>query len=101
MIELGETLAEAAKRETREETGITIKPGNPEYTFDVIQRDQQGRVLYHYVIVDLRAEYVSGEISSADDAGAAGWFTLSEIKSLDMSIHTLDLLKKIGHELLE
>jgi ADP-ribose pyrophosphatase len=41
-VELGETLKEAAEREIIEETGLTIRAGDPVYTFDVIERDDAG-----------------------------------------------------------
>lgn len=96
MVELGETLQEAAEREIEEETGLCIKAGKPAYTFDVVHRDSQGRVQYHYVIVDLMAEFISGEIRPADDVSEAGWFAPADIPELEVSPHTLELLKKLS-----
>jgi ADP-ribose pyrophosphatase len=55
-VELGETLQQAAEREIREETGLLIRAGEPVYIFDTVQRDDEGRVRFHYVIVDVLAE---------------------------------------------
>ncbi|MBW2239305.1 MAG: NUDIX hydrolase [Deltaproteobacteria bacterium] len=63
-VELGETLQEAAEREILEETGIFIRAGEPVYTFDVIERDDSGRIRFHYVILDLAADYISGEVKA-------------------------------------
>ena len=98
-LELGETLQEAAEREIMEETGLKIKAGKPILSFDAIRKDQAGRVLYHYVIVDLEAKYISGVISAADDAGDAGWFAFSDLDTLVLSSHTLDLLNKIREKM--
>jgi 8-oxo-dGTP diphosphatase len=95
-VELGETLQEAAKREVREETGLTIKAIEPVHTFDLIERDERGSVRFHYVIVDLSAKYISGELRSADDARDARWFTAKDLKHIAMSDSTRDLLHKIG-----
>ncbi len=94
LVELGETLQAAAEREIEEETGLRIKAGRPVYTFDSIHRDENGRIRFHYVIVDLAAEYISGEVRPGDDVAEAGWFAFPEIQALGMPGHTLELLEK-------
>lgn len=96
LVELGETLQQAAEREIREETGLTIRAGDPFHTFDLIQRDGNGNVGIHYVIVDLQADYVSGEVTPGDDAADARWVDAEEIRSLPVTPTTLGLLKKMG-----
>ena len=92
-MEIGETLQEAAEREILEETGIQIRASKPIYTFDVIDRDAAGKVRFHYVIVDLAADYVLGEPSPGDDALEARWVSAKEINDLAVSPATLKLLK--------
>jgi len=92
-VEIGETLQEAAEREILEETGITVRAGEPVYTFDVIDRDSAGKIRFHYVIVDLAADYVTGEPKAGDDAAEARWVTAQEIDTLPVSPPTLKLLK--------
>ena len=89
---LGETLQAAAEREIREETGVAIRALEPVYTFDHLERDEAGRVRFHYVIVDLRAEYKSGRIRSGDDAREARWVSPGELAELTVSDRTRDLL---------
>lgn len=95
-VELGETLQEAAEREVKEETGVTIKANEPVFTFDLIERDSAGKFLFHYVIIDLLADYVDGEPCPADDVSDAAWFSPEELRSLAISGTTWKLLKKIG-----
>jgi ADP-ribose pyrophosphatase len=92
-VEIGETLREAAEREILEETGIKIRAAKPIYTFDVIDRDEAGKIRFHYVIVDLAADYVMGEPSPGDDAVEARWVSAQEINGLEVSAATLKLLK--------
>ena len=92
-VEIGETLQEAAEREILEETGVQIRASKPIYTFDVIDRDMAGKVRFHYVIVDLAAEYVLGEPSPGDDALEARWVSAGEIHNLKVSPATVSLLK--------
>jgi len=95
-VELGETLKEAAEREVKEETGLTIKAIDPVFAFDLIEHDSAGKLLFHYVIIDLLADYVDGEVHPADDISDAGWFNSEEVRSLAISGTTRELLKKIG-----
>ncbi len=93
-VELGETLQEAAEREIKEETGITIRAREPVFTFDVIDRDDAQRVRFHYVIVDLAADYVSGEPQPGDDAVRASWISPEKLNTLPVSPATLQLLRQ-------
>ncbi len=96
-VELGETLKEAAEREIMEETGLTIRAGNPVYTFEVIKRDDAGRIRFHYVIVDLMADYLSGELNASDDASEARWVSPEELDGLSVSESTKEVLKDVTH----
>ena len=93
-VELGETLQEAAEREIKEETGIIIRAREPVFTFDVIDRDDAERVQFHYVIVDLAADYISGEPQPGDDALGARWISPEKLNTLPVSPTTLKLLRQ-------
>jgi ADP-ribose pyrophosphatase len=91
-VRLGETLQTAAEREILEETGVVIRANAPVLAFDVIQKDDRGGVKYHYVIVDLVADYVSGEPRAGDDAADARWITADELAGLTVNPATRRLL---------
>ena len=91
-IRLGETLQAAAEREILEETGVVIRANRPVLAFDVIQKDDRGVVKYHYVIVDLAADYVSGEPLAGDDAADARWIAADELAGLTVNPATRRLL---------
>jgi len=92
-VELGETLQQAAEREVWEETGIRIKAKEPVLTFDVIEKDERNRIRYHYVIVDLAAEYISGEPRAGDDALQARWISRDEARRLSLNETSRQLLR--------
>lgn len=69
----GETLQAAAEREVYEETGLTVRAGQPVFAFDLIERDDDGALRFHYVIVDLHADYVDGVPVPGDDAEDVLW----------------------------
>ncbi len=93
-IRLGETMQEAAEREVLEETGIVVRAGDPVLTFDLIQRDKDNRILFHYIIVDLWAKYLSGSIRSGTDALQAAWIHQDCLDKYSLSPKTRDLLNR-------
>ncbi len=95
-LELGETLQAGAEREIREETGLRIKAGEPIYSFDFIQYDDEGNIRFHYVVVDLRADYIDGQPRGADDALEARWFSAAELLRVKVTQNTIRLLEKVS-----
>jgi len=91
-VQLGETLRAAAEREIFEETGVVIQAREPVAAFDTIQRDDGGRIEYHYVVVDLSADYVSGTPKAGDDADEARWVAAEELGWLPIHPATRRLL---------
>ena len=67
--ELVETVHEAARREVAEETGVDIDIVGLIDTVDSIQRDESGRVRYHYTLIDVAAVWRDGEPRAGSDAG--------------------------------
>ena len=95
-LKLGETLQQGAEREIKEETGVTIKAGDPVYSFDFFDYDGNNRLRYHYVVVDMMGEYISGEPQGADDAQEARWISPEELAGLDVSVNTVRILKAMS-----
>jgi 8-oxo-dGTP diphosphatase len=79
VLELGETVAEGAMRELREETGVVAEPAGWLNIHDAISRDDEGRVQFHYTLIAVRGVWQSGEGVAADDAAACAWTTRDEI----------------------
>ncbi len=71
--ELGETAEAAARRELREESGLEVGRLLLAANVDSIHRDPDGRVRYHYTIIDFAALWVSGTPTAGDDVTDATW----------------------------
>jgi ADP-ribose pyrophosphatase YjhB (NUDIX family) len=79
VLELGETVAQGAMRELAEETGVTAEAAGPLTVIDTIDRDEEGRVRYHYTLVAVIGTWQSGEGIAGDDADEVAWLTRGEI----------------------
>jgi 8-oxo-dGTP diphosphatase len=79
VLELGETVAEGAMRELLEETSVVAEAVGPLKVIDTIDRDDKGRVRFHYILVAVRGVWVSGEGVAGDDADEVAWLSRAEI----------------------
>jgi 8-oxo-dGTP diphosphatase len=79
VLELGETVAQGAMRELIEETGVAAESAGPLTVIDTIDRDDEGRVRYHYTLVAVIGHWRSGEGTAGDDADEVAWLTRAEI----------------------
>lgn len=95
MLELGETVAEGVRREVWEECGVEIEVGPLVGVFEPMQRDDAGRLRYHYVVLDYLARYVGGELQAADDADDARWVSPAELEGLPMLVETREMIKRV------
>lgn len=85
LVEVGEKLSDACARETEEETGIQVEILELINVFDMIDRDDAGKVKYHYVLVDFLAKPTGGEEKVSPEVTEIRWVTHDEAKKLDLT----------------
>jgi ADP-ribose pyrophosphatase YjhB (NUDIX family) len=95
-VEAGESLADAALREVREETGIVADKPERIDVVEVIPRDAGGGIAAHFVLVVFRARYVSGEPVAADDAAEARWVNAADLTKLAMTEEARRMIERHG-----
>jgi ADP-ribose pyrophosphatase len=66
------------------------------HAFDLMERDDQGRLRFHYVVVDLTADYLEGEVAAASDAAEARWVSPAELADLPVDGETRRILRRQG-----
>ena len=79
VLELGETVAAGAMRELFEETGVVADAAGVLTVIDTIDRDNEGRVRFHYVLVAVRGTWRSGEGIAGDDADEVAWLSRADL----------------------
>ncbi len=94
LVELGETTAEAARREIREECGIEITVVDVAGVVDRVTRDAEGRVRYHYVLVDYLAFTESEAVVAGTDAAECRWAEIDRLAELDTTEGLADMIRR-------
>ena len=89
---LGETVTQAARRELMEETGVEVNELTLIDVVDIIVPDEEGKILYHYIVADYRAHWLSGECSPGDDAQDVQWFNLNKLGSISLLYKTRKII---------
>ena len=92
LVELGETTAEAARREVAEECGIPVRVAGLAGVVDRVIRDGEGRIQYHDVLVDYLAFAESDAICAGTDADDACWVSADELHKFDVTEGMRDMI---------
>ena len=91
---IGETTAEAAQRELLEETGVKVDQLLLVDVVDTIIPDVEGKIKYHYTLVDYMGQWYSGESRPGDDAQEVRWVHLNELSSFSLLRETMNIIQK-------
>ncbi|HEY0309097.1 MAG TPA: NUDIX hydrolase [Acidobacteriaceae bacterium] len=97
-LELGESVTQAIVREVLEETGLNVEPLQLLGVYDLIDRDEEDAVRYHYVLVDWICRPVTGQIEGAmcagDDAMDVCWAARGDLRQFALADFTLEAIEK-------
>ena len=85
VVELGESMREAAARELLEETGMRCTLGPIVEVLERIVRDDAGRAQYHYVIVDFVGTQPVGQPEAKSDAAEVRFANIQDLGSLELT----------------
>ena len=94
-VDLGERLKDAAARETREECGIEIELTDVLEVVERMVRDPDGRVQFHYVIVDYLARWTSGELAASLEVLEARWVAPEDFPQYELTRGTAEVVLRM------
>jgi 8-oxo-dGTP diphosphatase len=94
VLECGEALREATVREAREETGLVVETAEMLGVYERVIRSDDGRVRYHYVLIDFLCRPLGGELRAGSDAADVRWFARDELPGLNLAYDANDVVHK-------
>ena len=94
LVEVGETLREAVRREIAEETGLQVRVGRVLTVLDRITRDAAMRVRFHYVLVDYLCRVEGGKLRARSDVSDARWVRRRDLAKYALRPATLRVIEK-------
>ena len=97
--ELGETAEACARRELREETGLTAGELRLIAHVDSIHRDAEGGIEFHYTILDFGGFYERGDAVAGDDVTELAWVNPVDFNAYDLWPEARRIINKTISEL--
>ncbi len=92
VVRVGETLKEAVVREVREETHLEVEVLALAKVIERIFREPDGRVSYHYVLLDFLCQIKDGELKADSDAQEACFVPLAELNNYSLTSATQEVI---------
>ena len=104
-LELGETLAEGAQRELREETALEVRVLEMIEVFERINfgrgadeawttQEERSRPRFHFVIVDYLCERLSGTAFAGGDVTDVAWAAENELEKFSLTATATRVIRK-------
>ncbi len=84
-VDVGETLHEAVRREIREETGLDVHVGPVVEVLDRIHHTDDGRVEFHFVLIDYLCTVAGGTMACSSDAADARWVPIANLRQYSLT----------------
>jgi len=85
LVELGESAEQTVMREVKEETNLEVEQPELVDVVNSVTTDENGKIKYHFVIVDYFVKLKGGKLKAADDAAELRWVKFSKVENYDLT----------------
>lgn len=93
-INVGEKIRDGLRREIFEETALEVKVGNLIDIAEKIFKDNEGKIIYHYVILDYICKYISGSMKASSDAEELMLVKMDDLDKFELVNGTMRVIEK-------
>ncbi len=93
VVDLGESVTDAVRREVEEECRIVVRPITLVDAYEHIEFESTQQVKYHYIILEYLVEYISGDLEAGDDVRDARWIDTHHLDTLSSTQDTRRLIE--------
>ena len=94
LVELGETVKEAVEREVLEECNLKVEASHLIDIVDNIIQDKNGRIKYHFIILDFFAKLRGGKLKPNSEIIEAKWVPIDEVEKYDLTNTFKEFMKR-------
>ena len=91
VVETGEFLKDAVRREMREETGLDVEP------LKIVEVFESIRATHHFVVIDFLCHVTGGVVCAGSDAAGAEWFPVGNLPEM-LTAGAADVISKALRE---
>jgi len=99
LVELGESAEQTVIREVREETNLEVDQPKLVDVVNSVTTDENGKIKYHFVIVDYFVKLKGGTLKAADDAAELSWVEFGEVENYDLTRSFREFFQRNRQEL--
>lgn len=99
LVELGESAEQTVMREVREETNLEVEQPELIDVINSVTTDENGKIRYHFVIVDYFVKLTGGRLEAADDAAELRWVKFSKVENYDLTKSFREFFQRNRQEL--
>ena len=94
IVEAGEKLEDAIRREVLEETGLEVELVSMFEIFERMIPDAEGKVEYHYVLIDYLCKPTGGKLLAASDVSRVAWVPEWNVRDYRLTEGTLSVIER-------